>query len=46
MTAHKSFRDYINLLESFQKTVAEGFDDGDVAGHVAIVTQWQDYKER
>jgi len=32
MTAHKSFRDYINLLESFQKTVAEGFDDGDVAG--------------
>ena len=26
------FRDYINLIESVQQPVAEGFDDGDVAG--------------
>ena len=36
MTAHKSIRDYINLIESVQQPaqqpVAEGFDVGDVAG--------------
>ena len=28
MTAHKSFRNYINLIESFQQPVAEGIDEG------------------
>lgn len=31
MTAHKSFRDYINLIESVQQPVEAGFDNGDKA---------------
>ena len=32
MTAHKSFRDYINLVESAQQPVAEGMNDNAMAG--------------
>ena len=32
MTAHKSFRDYINLVESAQQPVAEGMNNDAMAG--------------
>lgn len=32
MTAHKSFRDYINLIESAQQPVAEGMNNDAMAG--------------
>jgi len=32
MTAHKSFRDYINLVESVQQHVTEGMNDNAMAG--------------
>ena len=32
MTAHKSFRDYINLVESAQQPVVEGMNDNAMAG--------------